>query len=292
MTFLPQQGLTLKSLLENPDLLNPPKQPANNGSPGKEGKKAEETDSAFNGLSAFLGPNLWEKTLPYDGLGDMKLEYMDLDEFLNENTLTAGSNASSPQMPGSPGLGSQSPPRLNIPSSTVSDISQSLVLDVVQQQQQQHSPTATMPSPGPSMSRSPTHIASPGSPVNGEVNVDFTVSHGDVVLSSVPGQETFDPRRRAFSEEELRPQPMIKKSKKVFVPEEQKDNKYWSRRQKNNVAAKRSRDARRIKENQIALRASYLEKENNQLKLELEKMRMENKELKNRITTLEKGAAE
>ena len=40
-----------------------------------------------------------------------------------------------------------------------------------------------------------------------------------------------------------------------------KDERYWHRRQKNNVAAKRSRDARRIKENQIALRASFLEKQ-------------------------------
>ena len=40
-----------------------------------------------------------------------------------------------------------------------------------------------------------------------------------------------------------------------------KDDKYWARRRKNNMAAKRSRDARRVKENQIAMRASFLEKE-------------------------------
>jgi len=40
-----------------------------------------------------------------------------------------------------------------------------------------------------------------------------------------------------------------------------KDEKYWARRRKNNMAAKRSRDARRVKENQIALRAGFLEKE-------------------------------
>lgn len=71
----------------------------------------------------------------------------------------------------------------------------------------------------------------------------------------------FDPRSRAISDEELKPQPMIKKSRKQFVPEELKDDKYWARRRKNNIAAKRSRDARRQKENQIALRARYLEKE-------------------------------
>lgn len=71
----------------------------------------------------------------------------------------------------------------------------------------------------------------------------------------------FDPRTRAFSDEELKPSPMIKKSRKQFVPDEMKDDKYWARRRKNNMAAKRSRDARRMKENQIAMRAGYLEKE-------------------------------
>lgn len=46
-----------------------------------------------------------------------------------------------------------------------------------------------------------------------------------------------------------------------FVPDGLKDEKYWARRRKNNMAAKRSRDARRMKENQIALRAGFLEKE-------------------------------
>ena len=37
----------------------------------------------------------------------------------------------------------------------------------------------------------------------------------------------------------------------MHVPEEKKDGRYWSRRIKNNVAARRSREARRLKENQI-----------------------------------------
>lgn len=58
----------------------------------------------------------------------------------------------------------------------------------------------------------------------------------------------------------------------MFVPDEHKDEKYWARRKKNNVAAKRSRDARRVKENQIALRANFLENENQLLKAKLEKV--------------------
>lgn len=49
--------------------------------------------------------------------------------------------------------------------------------------------------------------------------------------------------------------------RRQFVPDDLKDDKYWARRRKNNMAAKRSRDARRMKENQIAMRAGYLEKE-------------------------------
>ena len=55
----------------------------------------------------------------------------------------------------------------------------------------------------------------------------------------------------------------------MTTPENKKDDHYWARRSKNNFAAKRSREARRLKENQIALRASYLEKQNFQLKRSL-----------------------
>ncbi|MGH0169593.1 UNVERIFIED_CONTAM: hypothetical protein FKN15_057175 [Acipenser sinensis] len=53
------------------------------------------------------------------------------------------------------------------------------------------------------------------------------------------------------------------------------DDKYWSRRYKNNEAAKRSRDARRLKENQISVRAAFLEKENAALRQEVADMRKE-----------------
>ena len=82
--------------------------------------------------------------------------------------------------------------------------------------------------------------------------------------------QDFDPATRRFSEEELKPQPIIRKRKKQFVPDELKNNKYWAKRYKNNEAAKRSREARRLKENQIALRAAFLEKENGSLKREME----------------------
>lgn len=62
----------------------------------------------------------------------------------------------------------------------------------------------------------------PISPDEIEVDINYEPDPTDLVLSSVPGGELFDPRKHKFTEDELKPQPMIKKAKKVFVPEEQK----------------------------------------------------------------------
>ena len=67
-----------------------------------------------------------------------------------------------------------------------------------------------------------------------------------------------------------------------------KDDKYWQRRKKNNVAAKRSRDARRVKENQIAMRASFLESENDKMRKKYEDIKRENAELIKRLSKYEK----
>lgn len=62
----------------------------------------------------------------------------------------------------------------------------------------------------------------PISPDEIEVDINYEPDPTDLVLSSVPGGELFNPRKHKFSEDELKPQPMIKKAKKVYVPEEQK----------------------------------------------------------------------
>lgn len=58
------------------------------------------------------------------------------------------------------------------------------------------------------------------------------------------------------------------------------DDAYRERRRKNNEAAKRSRDARRAKEDDIALRAAILERENLQLKVELAQLKQETNRLR------------
>ena len=72
----------------------------------------------------------------------------------------------------------------------------------------------------------------------------------------------------------------------MITPENKKDDKYWEKRGRNNVAAQRSREARRLKENQIALRASFLESQNFQLKITMKKLNIENNNIKVRVEDL------
>lgn len=64
------------------------------------------------------------------------------------------------------------------------------------------------------------------------------------------------------------------------VPDDIKDEAYWERRRKNNEAAKRSRDARRAKEDDIALRAAFLENENMRLQVQVQSLKNETEKLR------------
>lgn len=69
--------------------------------------------------------------------------------------------------------------------------------------------------------------------------------------------------------------PQLSQQPSSCTDHEGKDAAYWERRRKNNEAAKRSRDARRAKEDEIAIRAAFLEQENIQLKYENATLRNE-----------------
>ncbi|XP_025085432.1 thyrotroph embryonic factor-like [Pomacea canaliculata] len=282
-------GITLKSLLENPELQISPL--ANEGKHVKE-KEADKELPEIDFSSAFLGPHLWEKT--YDA-SDFDLEYMDLDEFLGENSIpledsTLGQKKCSSAIP-SQHSSVHYYPKENIASdvqdlqktpahSCPSLLSPSTSFGIVAKESLSVAGATGSLSPGTSSGSTP-----PSSPL--PVKIQFHCTEQDIALSSVPGQKEFDPRHSNFTDEELKPQPMIKKSKKMFVPDDMKDEKYWARRKKNNNAAKRSRDARRVKENQIALRASYLERENKCLRKEMEKIHHENAKLRERLRKYE-----
>ncbi|XP_044156399.1 thyrotroph embryonic factor isoform X1 [Bufo gargarizans] len=252
--------LVLKKLIENP-----PRNFLDAGDVGKEKTKLDQDDNLDGNLlavSAALMPPIWDKTIPYDG-ESFHLEYMDLDEFLLENGI-----------PSSPTHLAQA---IQNPLMPVSEL---------EEEEESASTSGSPVSPSVLLQKSEDLEASitlkeesdPPSPIDPEkveVEVNFNPDPVDLVLSSVPGGELFDPRKHKFADEELKPQPIIKKAKKVYVPDDLKDEKYWSRRKKNNVAAKRSRDARRLKENQITVRAAFLEKENTALRTEVAELRKE-----------------
>ncbi|XP_060760301.1 HLF transcription factor, PAR bZIP family member a [Neoarius graeffei] len=264
--FLPPTHGVLKSLLENPMKL-PFHHDEGFGKEKEKEKKLEEDGAGANApQSAFLGPTLWDKTLPYDG-DNFQLEYMDLEEFLSENGIPANPQSEQSQITQQP---LQQSPTLSSPPSVVdlsNRASTSVHADMVTQ--------GCLQSPSRSGLPSSRNTPSPIDPESIQVPMSYEPDPADLALSSVPGQEMFDPRKRKFTVEELKPQPMIKKARKVFIPEDMKDDKYWARRRKNNVAAKRSRDARRLKENQIAIRAAFLEKENAALRQEVAELRKE-----------------
>ena len=71
-----------------------------------------------------------------------------------------------------------------------------------------------------------------------------------------------------------------RKRKPQPIPEDCKDDAYWERRKRNNESAKRSREMRRIKEQQTTMRVIYLEQENLRLKTETDMLRNELEKLR------------
>ncbi|XP_075998982.1 HLF transcription factor, PAR bZIP family member a [Genypterus blacodes] len=283
-TFLPPTHGVLKSLLENPLKLPFHHNEAFGKEKEKEKKLEDESSTASHPQSAFLGPTLWDKTLPYDG-DNFQLEYMDLEEFLSENGIPANTAQSNQALQGAPAPQAplQQAPSTAPPTPSVVDLSSRATTSV-------HTgmvPQNCLQSPGTAALSSTRDSPSPIDPETIQVPMAYDPDPADLALSSVPGQEMFDPRKRKFSAEELKPQPMIKKARKIFIPEDLKDDRYWARRRKNNVAAKRSRDARRLKENQIAIRAGFLEKENAALRMEVADLRKELGRCKNIVAKFE-----
>jgi hypothetical protein len=71
-----------------------------------------------------------------------------------------------------------------------------------------------------------------------------------------------------------------KRRSKHPMPEDSKDEKYWRRRAKNNEAAKRSREAKRMKEDEVLHKVEGLESENAMLRRKLEEAKSEIRVLK------------
>ncbi|XP_026053288.1 nuclear factor, interleukin 3 regulated, member 4 [Carassius auratus] len=69
--------------------------------------------------------------------------------------------------------------------------------------------------------------------------------------------------------EELSPRGLGSRRKREFIPEEKKDATYWEKRRKNNEAAKRSREKRRVSDYVLETRLVSLSEENARLRAEL-----------------------
>ena len=66
----------------------------------------------------------------------------------------------------------------------------------------------------------------------------------------------------------------------------ERDDKYWERRRKNNIAAKKSRDARKIRENQLKVKVNCLQNANQVLRDQVERDKQEINDLKQKVSNL------
>ena len=89
---------------------------------------------------------------------------------------------------------------------------------------------------------------------------------------------------KSNAEYHYKPLPMIRKSKRQFVDEKKKDETYWERRQRNNEAAKRSREQRREKEIEINRKCEVLQVENASLKFTVQNLQENNHKLEETIS--------
>jgi len=252
------------------------------GGVNKESGKTVIRSNAADPQSAYLGPKLWNNAITLDDLMDEDStgggEGVSINDVFYDNQ-------NSPMMTGSP------EPAPSSPESSV-DIKPVIRPSIIVPVKKEN--VKVEPCNGASGSNEFLYVESKRARLDREkeerkrkleVQLDFAPE--DIALATVPGLD-FDPKTRTFDMEELRPQPIIKKRKKNAVPEEMKDDKYWEKRLKNKEATRRSREARRLKENQIVLRAAYLEKENKVLKQELDTTNFEKSKLETEIDILKR----
>ena len=118
-------------------------------------------------------------------------------------------------------------------------------------------------------------------------SVGVTQQEHKEAMGPAPGKTPV--RRRRNSRYVYNPLPISRKADRKFVSQTEKDEKYWERRIKNNVAAKRSRDMRRQKEIEVTEKFRSLERENALLKEEVQRLRLRAGELEKTLAHL-KGA--
>jgi len=291
---IPFQGMTLRDILEKVDLIN---------IQVEEGKEMKQKNNEKNEdgktviqvcdpTAAYLGPRLWDNQTISLNLDDDSSEIndvMNMEEFLAENNINLSSTGMESKPRDQEPMEISSPLRmwqeLETPDSPDSLVDSKPVIRpscIVRREKEEVKPRGNVLPKGENIflytesKRARLEREKEERRKKLEAELDFAPE--DLALATVPGMD-FNPKERVFELDELRPQPIIKKRKKTYVAEESKDDKYWENRFKNNVAARRSREARRLKENQIALRAAFLEKENRNLKKRFDEVTFDNTKL-------------
>lgn len=246
--------------------------------------------------SAYLGPKLWQKPITLQEFNEDDFFVMNIEDFLSENDIDRNKldkamkcNEGSPEPEemrctsmanlslspvGSPHQSVLSPEIQAVPSprpGVIVSTKKEVVNDVQMKAVPETNSFLYAESKRARLEREKMEKKR-------KLEEEIEFAPEDLALATVPGAD-FDPKQRSFDVDELKPQPIIRKRAKIYVAEERKDDRYWEKRCKNNYAARRSREARRLKENQIALRAAYLERQNNLLKRNLEDTKFENTKL-------------
>ena len=194
------QGLTIKEILEKVDLSNIINEDMDKN---KEEKLNDPmlTSGAINPESAFLGPKLWSKPvqMPMTNDSDEEFAVMNIDDFLNENGFD---------------LEEQSNNDVQSPQSSISS-------NDMDTEEQDHEPPSKKSKK--KIDTTFLYVESKRARMEREKEekkrksvIDMEFSARDLALATVPGME-FDPRERAFNVEELKPQPIIRKRKKVCI---------------------------------------------------------------------------
>nr|ACO11939.1 Hepatic leukemia factor [Lepeophtheirus salmonis] len=270
--------------------------------PADEAKKKDEISIQPDPKDAYLGPKFWDKPITLDSLSEMdepEFSVMNFNEFLIENDLTmSGSNSDSV-------MDSSSTHHDDDEDDEDEEEEEEAMTfqDAQKSKGNDDSDTAKTTNNKKKQlfdndeNASFLYVESKRARLEREAeekrrkkaeeeaNLEVSFDPKELSLATIPGS-TFDPRKCAFSSDDLKPQPIIRKRKKDFVPTDKKDDHYWEKRKRNNQSARRSREARRLKENQIALRASFLEKENFKLRVSNKELKEENLNLKDTISFL------
>lgn len=107
-------------------------------------------------------------------------------------------------------------------------------------------------------------------------------SSGELSDKEKPVRQRRKPRTYKYN-----PKPVLQKGDRSYVPDSLKDREYWERRQRNNEAARKSREERRRKELEVLDKLTSLEKMKNSLEAKVTELERRNTYLESRLKSYE-----